>query len=196
MSLIRNQGVHTTSLSLLERLREPEQTQAWDRFVELYTPLLLYWARRAGLQPQDASDLVQETFTTLVEKLPQFRYDERGNFRGWLRTIVMNKWRNRVRDRRHAAARACSENLPECVEADELESLWEQEHREHLVKRALELMQTDFEPTTWKACWELSANGRPAADVAAELGITENAAYLAKWRVLRRLRQELAGLLD
>ena len=62
--------------------------------------------------------------------------------------------------------------------------------------RALELMRTNFQPTTWKACWELIVNGRSAAEVATELGISENAVYLAKGRVLRVLRRELQGLLD
>jgi RNA polymerase sigma-70 factor (ECF subfamily) len=77
-----------------------------------------------------------------------------------------------------------------------LAELLEEEHRRYLVRRALELMQGDFQPTSWKACWEHTVNARPAADVAAELGISENAVYIASCRVLRHLRQELAGLLD
>src|SRR5690349_24606068 len=94
----------TTPVSLLERLRQPGQADAWERFVELYTPLLLYWARKCGLQPQDAADLVQDVFTTLVQKLPEFTYDHRRTFRGWLRTVALNKWRDRRR--RHGLPRA------------------------------------------------------------------------------------------
>src|SRR5262249_5695765 len=78
----------------------------------------------------------------------------------------------------------------------EAEAIEEEEHRRYLVDRALRLMQADFEPSTWKACWEYVVNSRPPAEVAAELGITVNAVHLAKARVLRRLRQELAGLLE
>jgi RNA polymerase sigma-70 factor (ECF subfamily) len=74
--------------------------------------------------------------------------------------------------------------------------MWEEEHSRHLVRRALELMQAEFEPTTWKACWEMTACGRAAAEVAAELGITVAAAYAAKSRVLRRLRRELEGMVE
>jgi RNA polymerase sigma-70 factor (ECF subfamily) len=72
----------------------------------------------------------------------------------------------------------------------------ETEYRHWLVGRALELMRAEFQPTTWKACWECVVNSRPAADVAAELGISVGAVYMAKSRVLSRLRQELTGLLD
>src|SRR5437764_4917317 len=91
--------MHTTSISLLERLRQPGEAEAWARLVELYTPLLFYWARRLGLQEQDAADLVQEVFTTLVRKLPAFAYDRHKSFRNWLRTVLRNKWRQRTRAR-------------------------------------------------------------------------------------------------
>ena len=188
--------MYTTSVSLLERLRQSNQTQAWERFVELYTPLLIYWSRRTGLQAQDAADLVQDIFVLLVQKIPEFTYQKDQSFRGWLRTILMNKWRNRLRDNARSAANADSAELSGLVGENGLESHWEQEHRQHLVKRALELMQADFEPKTWKACWGLVVEGRSGAELATELGVSENAVYIAKWRVLRRLREELAGLVD
>ena len=76
------------------------------------------------------------------------------------------------------------------------EAYWETEYRGHLVRRALELMQADFEPATWKACWEMVTTERPAADIAAELRLSVGAVYAAKFRVLARLREELAGMLD
>src|SRR5690348_13054594 len=89
--------MHTTPVSLLERVRLPGEQQAWGRFVEIYTPLLYYWSRRMGLQESDAADLVQEVFAILVTKLPQFVYDRNKSFRGWLRTILQNKWRDKQR---------------------------------------------------------------------------------------------------
>ena len=77
-----------TPASLLERLRQPGQDQAWARFVDLYTPLLFYWARRLGCQESEAADLVQEVLLLLVRKLPGFTYDQHKSFRGWLRTIA------------------------------------------------------------------------------------------------------------
>lgn len=83
-----------TSASLLERLRSPDQGLAWERFVSLYTPLLYHWACRTGCREAEAADLVQEVLTLLVRKLPEFRYDRNRTFRGWLRVVAENCWRN------------------------------------------------------------------------------------------------------
>jgi RNA polymerase sigma-70 factor (ECF subfamily) len=88
-----------TPASLLERLREPNAAEAWERLVRLYTPLLYSWARQVGLQEPDAADLVQDVFVTLFETLPTFVYDRRRSFRGWLHTLTLNKWRDRRRRR-------------------------------------------------------------------------------------------------
>lgn len=188
--------MHTTSVSLLERLRQPAEREAWPRFVQLYTPFLYGWARRAGLQNQDAADLVQEVLVVLVQKLPEFAYDRQQSFRGWLRTVTLNKWRDMRRRRLAALPAGSAPDLAEVAVPDTAAALEEAEYRQHLVKRALELMEVEFHPTTWKACWEYMIIDRPAAEVARELGITVNAVYLAKSRVLARLRQELEGLLD
>jgi DNA-directed RNA polymerase specialized sigma24 family protein len=94
----------TTSVSLLERLRRPEPSEAWRRFVELYTPLIYYWSRRVGLQPEECADLVQEVLAVMVQKLPEFQYDPKQGFRGWLRTVTLNKWRENRRRRGIAMA--------------------------------------------------------------------------------------------
>ena len=89
--------MNSTHSSLLERLRRPDDVEAWDRFVRLYTPLLFHWARGAGLRDPDAADLVQDVLVVLVRKLPEFHYDPRKSFRAWLRTVTLNKWRERLR---------------------------------------------------------------------------------------------------
>ena len=185
----------TTPASLLERLRRLNDAGAWERLVELYTPLLYDWARRLGLQESDAADLVQEVFAVLVRKLPRFTYDRHKSFRGWLRKIALNKWRDRLR-RTGGLRRKVEGHGPEATTPDPAATLWEEEYRQHLVRRALEVMQSEFEPSTWKACWGIVVEGRRPAEVAAELGITLAAAYAAKSRVLRRLRRELEGMLD
>ena len=186
----------STSISLLERLRQSDQPQAWARFVDLYTPLLLFWARRLGLKPQDAADLVQDVLTTMVQKLPQFKYDPQKRFRGWLREVLRNKWRDHQRRKGLPLAGAGEGRLSDVADPVGLDDFIEREHRRHLLRRALQLMQAEFTPTTWKACWETVVEDRSAADVAQELGLTENAVYVARCRVLRRLRQELGGLVD
>jgi RNA polymerase sigma-70 factor (ECF subfamily) len=186
----------TTPPSLLERLRQPDAKEAWARFVQLYTPLLYRWARRLGLQEADAADLVQEVFILLVQHLADFHYQPGKRFRAWLWTIFLNKWRERGRQ---AAARpplAADVDPASLPAPDTSEAVGETEYRRYVVGRALRLMQADFEPSTWQACWNYLVEGRPAAEVATALGMTVNAVHLAKSRVLRRLRRELEGLLD
>lgn len=182
-----------TPVSLLLRLRQPGEPEAWRRFVRLYTPLLYHWTRRAGLQSQDADDLVQDVLLTLVQALPTFRYDPQRSFRAWLRTILMNKWRAGQRRPQPALRQEPAGDLVDPAEAD---PFWEVEYRQQLAGRALRLIQTEFQPTTWKAFWEYVVQGRPAAEIAAELATSVAVVYSAKCRVLRRLREELHGLLE
>lgn len=188
--------MQSTSVSLLQRVRQPGEQEAWARFVELYTPILYAWTRRLGLRESDAADLVQEVFVLLVQKLPEFTYDRHKSFRAWLRTVTLNKWREVCRRRPLPVAANSNAALAEVASPEESNGLDEVEYRQCLVGRALKLMQTEFQPATWKACWECVVLDRPAAEVARELGITLNAVYLAKSRVLRRLHQELDGLLE
>jgi RNA polymerase sigma-70 factor (ECF subfamily) len=139
---------------------------------------------------------VQEVFTVLVRRLPEFEYDRQQSFRKWLHTITLNKWRDVCRRRAVLPQAPGGSALDEVADPAPPDALDEAEYRHQLVKRALEVMRTDFEPATWKACWEFVVEGRPAAEVARELGLTVNAVYLAKGRVFRRLRAELQGLLD
>jgi RNA polymerase sigma-70 factor (ECF subfamily) len=184
--------MHTTNVSLLQQIRQVADGSAWDRFVRLYTPLLFYWARRLGLQDQDAADLVQDVLIVLVRKLPEFQYQPGRSFRGWMRTVLMNKWRDR---RPPEEPVPMDSNMHPQAPADN-DPLEEREYRLYVIGRAMRLMVTEFEPATWQACWDTVMGGRPPAEVAAELGLTVNAVYLAKSRVLGRLRQELEGLLD
>jgi RNA polymerase sigma-70 factor, ECF subfamily len=185
-----------TPVSLLERLRKPDEQDAWKRFVHLYTPLLYHWTRRVGVPSNDAADVVQDVFMLLMRKLPEFTYDRHKSFRRWLRTVTFNRWRETQRRAVVPTRGANAEELANVEATDSVADAWDAEYRERLVGRALELMQTDFEAATWKAFWEHRVAGRPAAEVAKELDISVNAVYLATSRVLRRLRQELDGLLN
>ena len=185
----------TTPPSLLERLRQAPERQAWDRFVDVYTPLLFAWAGRLGLTGHDAADLVQDVFATLVEKLPEFQYDPQRSFRAWLKTVLVNRWR-KLQRRAAVEKRSPGADLNAVAAAPEVPEFEVEEYRGYLVRRALAVMEAEFQPVTWKACCESVVRDRPVAAVAAELGITVNAVYLARSRVLRRLREELSGLFD
>jgi RNA polymerase sigma-70 factor (ECF subfamily) len=186
--------MHETSASLLQRLRTPGQARAWEQFVELYSPLLYHWAHRAGLRGEDAADLVQEVFALLVRKLPAFEYDPSRGFRSWLRAVTLNKYREVLRRRRPPEAPvAALEEFPAPAEG---EPFWEEEYRQLLTRRLLEVMRAEFQEATWRACWATVVEGRSAADVGQELGLSAGAVRAAKFRVLGRLRAELDGLLD
>jgi RNA polymerase sigma-70 factor (ECF subfamily) len=186
----------STPISLLERLRGPVEPAAWDRFVSLYGPVIYGWGRQVGLQDQDAADLVQEVFVKLIRVLPTFVYDPHKGFRRWLRTIALNTWRDRRKRRGDRQLPGDEGTLAEVAAPNSLEAFWDTEYRQQVVSRAMALMQADFEAPTWKAFWEQAVVGRPAKEVAAELGLSPGAVYAAKFRVLDRLRRELAGLLD
>jgi RNA polymerase sigma-70 factor (ECF subfamily) len=186
----------STPPSLLDRLRQPSERDAWEKFVEIYSPLFYAWARRLCTNDHDAADLVQDLFTTLVAKLPQFNYDEQKSFRAWLKTILANRWRNHLRRRAVEGRLEAGVNIDALPGPPESPEFEEAEYRRRLVSRALALLQTEFQPITWKCFWEFVVAERPAAEVAVALSVTVNAVYLAKGRVLRRLREELRGLLD
>src|SRR5206468_557044 len=114
--------MNTTSVSLLERLRTPGDTEAWNRFVTLYSPLLFECARRWGLQEQDAADLAQEVMMLLLRKLPDFSYDKGKSFRAWLRTVTLNKWRECQRGAKRAQNRdVVLEEVPDPADGHEFE---------------------------------------------------------------------------
>jgi RNA polymerase sigma-70 factor (ECF subfamily) len=186
--------MNTISASLLDRLRQTAAQGDWDRFVHLYTPLLFYWSRHTlHLQEQDAADLVQDVFTALVQRLPGFVYDRDGSFRSWLRTVLLNTWRNQ--QRRHALP-VDGAPLSDLPGVNNIARFEEEEQQRYLVARALEMIQARFEPSTWKAFWETWVCDRPIKAVAAELGVKVNAVYVARSKVLSLLRHEFGPLLD
>lgn len=185
----------TTSPTLLNRLRQPSQPEAWARFVHLYTPLLLCWARRQEFQEADAQDLVQEVLVKLVRELPTYQRGEKESFRGWLFRVTVNQCRD-FRRRKATRALPTAAGLSAVSDDAAVSELEETEYRRLLVRRGLEVIRPDFSEATWTAFTKVMVEGRSPADVAVELSISVNAVFLARHRVLTRLRQELDGLLE
>jgi RNA polymerase sigma-70 factor (ECF subfamily) len=191
-----------TSLSLLDRLREPGHPAAWERLVDLYTPLMRSWLRRANLQPSDVDDLVQEVLAVVVRKVSEFRHDGRaGSFRAWLRSITVHRLGDYWRGRYAGAAPDPRDDLGRMLAdlADPhggLSAIWDEEHDRYVLARLMELIEPEFKPTTWAAFRGHVIEGRSADAVAAELGVTPNVVFIAKSRVLQRLREEARGLVD
>jgi RNA polymerase sigma-70 factor (ECF subfamily) len=190
-----------TSVSLLERLAGTPGNDDWRRLLDLYQPLLRGWVARAGVAAADADDLIQEVLLVVFREVGGFERRGPGAFRSWLRTILAHRVRDyfRAADYRPTAT-GDSDFL---CRLDELESpesalsrLWDREHDEHLAAALMRRVQGDFAPTTWRAFVRHVLEGEPAARVAQELGLSLNSVLLAKSRVFKRLRQELAGLVE
>lgn len=192
-----------TSASLLDSLRLQSDPDAWNRLVDLYTPLIRAWLRRhAGALPDaDADDVIQDVLTVVVRRLPEFTRGERvGSFRRWLRTITVNCLRDHWRGgRRRPQATGDSEFLQTLDQLEDpnsgLSREWDREHDQHVTQRLLEMIRPQFEGKTWQAFRRVTLDGAAPDDVAAELGITVNAVFIAKSRILSRLRQEAGELL-
>lgn len=164
--------------------------------------MLLTWLRRSCVRPQDADDLVQQVLEVVIREMPHFRYDsQKGRFRGWLRTILVNRLRDFWREEQaRPRATGDSDFLDKilCQLEDprsDLSRLWDQEHDQHVAQNLLETVKGEFTPTTWEAFQRVMA-GEKSAEVATSLKISVNAVYVAKSSVLRRLRQEMEGLAD
>jgi RNA polymerase sigma-70 factor (ECF subfamily) len=191
----------STSSGLLERVksRDPD---GWSKLVQIYSPLVYGLARRAGLQASDAADVVQEVFRAVAQNIANFRREKpNDSFHGWLWTITRNKVRDQFR-RRSSQPQAEGGtdgqtrllNLPDDLAADEksaeIASQYDATHR------LLESVRAEFEPKTWQAFWFTVAESRAAAEAAEKLGMSIGAVYIAKSRVLARIREEAAGLMD
>jgi RNA polymerase sigma-70 factor (ECF subfamily) len=187
--------------SLLERLRAG-QAGAWKRLAGLYGATVYVWCRRAGVSEADAPDVSQEVFTAVARRIADFRRERPGDsFRAWLWTITRNKvrdhWRLLAEQVRAAGGTAAQEVMNQVAEPAGPESeAGAEPHPGDLYLRALELIRSEFEERTWKAFLMVTVEGRMPAEVAAELGTTPGAVYIAKCRVLKRLREEFGDLLE
>jgi RNA polymerase sigma-70 factor (ECF subfamily) len=189
-----------TPVSLLDRLRQgPDDAAAWQRLVEIYQPWLRGWLHAHVVQSADVDDIVQEVLTVLHRELPHFRHNGRkGAFRTWLRGILLNRLREFRRQRTPVTGEGDPERQLDQLADDrsELSRLWDREHDQNVVNRLLRQIAADFEPRTWQAFSAFVMEGRPAAAVAADLGMSEGAVWTAKSHVLKRLRQVARELLD
>jgi RNA polymerase sigma-70 factor (ECF subfamily) len=191
-----------TSLSLLEYVQQSPTESGWQRLVGFYTPLIRNWLRRYLLPDQEADDLVQEVLAIVVRKLPEFRRKpQAGAFRRWLRMITVNclrgYWRSQRSQPRVAACEALVKDLDQLEDPQSaLSRIWDEEHDDHVARRLLQMIRPRFEAKTWRAFQRVALESIPVDEVAKELGMTPNAVFIAKARVMHMLREEGKGLLD
>jgi RNA polymerase sigma-70 factor (ECF subfamily) len=192
--------VDPTSLSLLDRLKaaRPDASD-WDRLQGIYLPLIQRWLARVPGLGDESADLAQDVLLVVFRQVPRFDRRREGSFRAWLRQVTVSKVR-RYREkqrRRPAVGLDQTDGFLERLSDpnDDLAREWDRDHDNHVVQRLLAVVERDFSPTTWTAFRRFGIEGVPAARVAEELGLSENAVILAKSRVFKRLRKEAGDLL-
>lgn len=192
--------MNTTSVSLLDRLRVARPDDGdWRRMHDIYLPLIRRWLGRVPGVQDEAADLAQEVLIVVVRELPWFERRREGSFRAWLRQVTVNRLRTSRRQQRRGRA-SDMEDAQRFLDGladphSELSRQWDIEYERHVFQKLLEIVRPDFSARTWQAFQRFAIEQRSAAEVAAELGLSENAVLQAKSRILRRLREEAGELL-
>jgi RNA polymerase sigma-70 factor (ECF subfamily) len=194
-------SIPPTQPTLLVRIRDASDQEAWGRFVDLYAPLVYSFLRKRGLQDADAADLTQDVLRQVSVKAKSLEYDaKRGSFRGWLFTVVQNRltdhWRKEGR-REHGSgdtdAQHLLKDIPQRGSMDG-STEWDADYERQLFHYAANIIRQDFTPATWQAFWLTAVEGLSGPDVAQKLNLTVAAVYLAKGRVMKRLKDQVSLL--
>lgn len=216
------ESANQTSQSLITRAKAKEPA-AWERIVQLYSPMVYYWCRESGLPEPDVCDVFQEVFHTLARNLTKFQPQENGTFRGWLRTIARNKLNDHFRksgreprpiggtEALHrleqfpagsfpAGSFAADQRQPtsscDHSKLDRSEKPEESKIRQVLLVEVLAIVRPQFTEKSWRAFWMVVIDGRSTSDVAMDLSMRPGAVRVAKSRVLKRLRAEMGDATD
>lgn len=186
-----------TRASLLVRLRDGGDAGAWQEFVGLYAPVIYGFARKRGLQDADSADLMQDVLRSVSSAVHRLVYDPvRGTFRGWLFTVTRNKVYNFLESRSRRVQGSGDSRMQQRLEqhADangDLSADWEADYQRALAAQAMERVKAEFQAATWQAFLQTAVEGRAPAQVAQRVGLSVGAIYVAKSRVIARLRQEI-----
>jgi RNA polymerase sigma factor (sigma-70 family) len=188
-----------TRVTLLGRLRAaPDDPAAWSEFVEWYGGKIYAWCRAWGLQEADAQDVTQEVFLNLSVRMHHFRYDPRGSFRAWLKTLTRHAWQDYLEKQRRLGRGSGSDSVMErlaAVEAqDDLARRLAEAFDQELLREAAARVRLRVEPRTWDAFHLLAIEGRSGAEVAQRLQMKVATVFVARSKVQRMLREELSRL--
>lgn len=189
-----------TRASLLLRLRDSQDTEAWREFVRLYAPVVYGFARKRGLQDADAADLMQEVFRSVAGAAGRLEYDpRRGSFRGWLYTVTRNKLYTFLNRRKRQPGGSGGADAQELLETaadagQDLDALWNQEYERRLASWAMAEVRGEFSEPTWQAFHLTAVENRSPQEVARQLGLSPGSVYVAKSRVLARVRAKVREL--
>jgi RNA polymerase sigma factor (sigma-70 family) len=179
-----------TSASLLLRIRDPHDNDAWTTFVNVYSPLIRRYCARKGLQAADAADIAQEVLSRVAKTIPTFAYDpERGRFRGWFGTLIAHQIA--THQTRNSKGPTLTPLMDEIPSPD---PQWHYDFTEHVLAVSMDRIRGEFEPSTWEAFTATWVRQELPVTVAAKLGIAIHAVYVNKSRVLNRLQTEILHL--
>ncbi|HWG47786.1 MAG TPA: RNA polymerase sigma factor [Gemmataceae bacterium] len=186
-----------TRLSLLVRIRDSQDARAWTEFVDVYAPLIHGFLCKQGLQDADAADLTQEVLRAVARTIKHLHYDPaRGSFRSWLFTVVRNKLRNFLAKRKRHCQGSGDSDVQELLqqhaapEEDQAE-LWEREYERRQFAWAAERVRGEVQESTWEAFRRTAIDGQSGQEAAELLGMSVAAVYLAKSRVMARLKEQI-----
>jgi RNA polymerase sigma factor (sigma-70 family) len=189
-----------TRLTLLTRIKDGKDVAAWKEFMQLYGPVIYGFARNRGLQDSDSADIVQEVLRSVARSAHKLEYDpKKGTFRGWLYTIARNKVYNFLSSTKNKPKGGGDPDVAERLDSvpdhrEDAEESWELEYRRRISAKAMERVKVEFQPTTWQAFWLTSVEGKTPDEVSKALKMSAGAIYVAKSRVLARLRDEVKQL--
>jgi RNA polymerase sigma factor (sigma-70 family) len=178
-----------TRASLLLRLQQPDDERAWQEFVEIYQPLIERLAIRYGLQSADAQDISQEVLARVAKAIPEWEHDPaRGSFRGWLTRVTRNLAIEQFRTRARRPLTNPESGQLEQFQRD-ADSIFQLEQQRELFGWAARKARDQFVPTTWQAFWLTAVEQQSPSEVAEQLGLSTGAVYIARSRVMARLRE-------
>ena len=187
-----------TSHSLIFRVKNPADGAAWTEFLGIYQPVVFRMARRRGLQDADAQDVIQQVFLSISKSIEGWvPSDLQPPFRAWLTTIARNAI-TKALTRRPRDAATGSTSMVDLLEAqpDPQETTAEilAEARKELVRWATEQIRSEFSEATWNAFWRTAIEGVPIAEVAKSTGRSAGAVYVARYRVIARLKEKVLAV--
>ncbi|MCA9010440.1 MAG: sigma-70 family RNA polymerase sigma factor [Planctomycetaceae bacterium] len=190
-----------TSVSLLERIRSCGDPDDWQQLTELYTPLIRIWIRRYSSSQQEVEDVTQDVLAVVVRRLPDFARSRPGSFRTWLRTITVNCLRDSWKKKRLRPVVAGGSSFQQVLEQlsdphSELSRLWNDEHDQHVLQSLLTRIRPTIPDQMWQSFFRVAMAGEAVDDVAEDLGVTVNSIYIARSRVMARLRAMGQELID
>ena len=194
--------MHTTSVSLLDRLAQNGENADWQRMLSIYRPFIEKVVRGYPTLGSHADDIAQEVMLVLMRELPVFQRQRTGSFRAWLRNITVNQLRVALRKNKiEISARSSDSETLQMIELlsdphSTLAKKWDEEHDLAVFQKVTELTRPNFNEKTWLAFERYALNNEDPSKVSADLGISHNSVLLAKSRVLNRMREEARGLID